>query len=839
MSFLRSKRGVLFLGTFLVLILFVVRPGANRLKSRVVQSITSAIGRPVDVAYVRVRLLPRPGFVLENFTVHEDSAFGAEPTVRAQEVVASLRITSLLRGRLEISRLDLNEPSLNIAWSPEAHWNIQTLLERTARATVAPTSQTSGPMRPRFPYVEGTRGRINFKIGSEKKAYALTDADFSFWHDSENTWAMRLQARPMRTDLNLTDTGIIRATGTWQNAPTLAETPIDFAFEWSGGQLGQISKLWYGYDQGWRGTMDVSGTVKGAPKNATLAVAASAGDFRRYDVLGGGTMRLAAQCKGNYSSAGNMFSEVDCESPVGDGNIHVSGTLAHPVSSPTYDLVIAAQSVPAQSLAAFFRHTRRGIPESLTVTGRLDAEFRGLRKSNDDPASWTGNGKASNLHFASENNELAVGAVPLTLATDETGLGVRKVSAAQSRLDMDSVHLVIGPVHVPMGRPTPLTVQSTIGRRGYEINFRGDAQIPKLLQAAQVLGIPAPLVTAEGIAVIDTQLANGWMAQAEARTTGKAQLHSVRAQVRGFNSPLEIQSASVLLSHDQVRVQNLLASAAGTEWRGSLEFLRPCGRPMGCKATFELHTNEIAISRMNQLLNPQARKKPWYDVLSFGSSGAPFLFSVEASGQISSDKLIIQKTEAHKVTASAELKNGVLKFSDLNADLLGGHHTGDWEFDFGAKPPRYEGKGTVQRVALAQLAELMKDGWIRGTADGSYHVSMTGVSAKNLLDSATGSFLLDASNGELPHISLGDGGPVQMQHLTAELTLRNGSIEIENGKLNTPSEIFHVSGTASLAEVLNVRFTRPSASGFNIVGPLAAPRVSPFTAQETRAALKP
>ena len=836
MTFLRSKRGVLFLGTFLVLILFVVRPGANRLKSRVVQLITSAIGRPVEVAYVRVRLLPRPGFVLENFAVHEDSAFGAEPTVRAQEVVASLRITSLLRGRLEIARLDLTEPSLNIAWNPEAHWNIQTLLERAARATVAPT-QASGPMRPRFPYVEGTRGRINFKIGSEKKAYALADADFAFWHDSENTWAMRLQARPMRTDLNLSDTGVIRASGTWQNASTLAETPIDFAFEWSGGQLGQASKLWYGYDQGWRGTMDISGTVKGEPKNAALTVIASAEDFRRYDVLGGGTMRLAAQCKGNYSVAGNTFSDVDCESPVGDGNVHVSGAFAHPVSAPTYDFVIAAQSVPAQSLAAFVRHTRKGIPESLTITGRVDAEFRGLRSSGGGPASWTGNGKTSNLHFASGSNELALGAIPLTLATDETGSGVRKVSAAQDR--QNSVHLVVGPFHVPMGRPTPLSIQSTIGRRGYEIDLRGDVQIAKLLQAAQMLGIPAPPVTAEGTAMIETELGNEWAAQTEARTTGKAQLHSVRAQVHGFNSPLEIQSANILLSRDQVRVQNLQASAGEMDWRGSLEFLRPCARQAGCKATFELHANEIAFSRMNQLLNPQARKKPWYDVLSFGGSGAPFLFSVDASGKIIIDKLLIQKTEAHKVSATAELQNGILKFSDLNADLLGGHHTGEWEFDFGAKPPRYEGKGTLQRMALGQIAELMKDGWIRGTANGSYRLSMTGLSAKDLLESATGNLLLDASDGELPHISLGDGGRVHMQHLTAELTLRNGRIEIENGELNTPSEMFHVSGTASLAEVLNVKLTRPSASGFNIVGPLAAPRVSPFTAQETRAALKP
>ena len=114
MSFWRSKRGILTLGVFVVLALFLVRPGANRLRARIVNSISLALGRPVDVAAVKVRLLPAPGFDLEDFVVHDDPAFGAEPMLRARAVTASLRLTSLLRGRLEIARLSLTEPSLNL-----------------------------------------------------------------------------------------------------------------------------------------------------------------------------------------------------------------------------------------------------------------------------------------------------------------------------------------------------------------------------------------------------------------------------------------------------------------------------------------------------------------------------------------------------------------------------------------------------------------------------------------------------------------------------------------------------------------------------------------------------
>ena len=54
------------------------------------------------------------------------------------------------------------------------------------------------------------------------------DADFSLWQDSENAWSMRLKAQPMRTNSNLSDTGILRAEGSWQRSATLGETPVNF-----------------------------------------------------------------------------------------------------------------------------------------------------------------------------------------------------------------------------------------------------------------------------------------------------------------------------------------------------------------------------------------------------------------------------------------------------------------------------------------------------------------------------------------------------------------------------------------------------------------------------------
>ncbi|HEY6183185.1 MAG TPA: AsmA family protein, partial [Terriglobales bacterium] len=281
-KFARSRRGIVTILAALVLLLFFVRPGAGGLRSRITNSISNALGRQVEISSVSLRFLPQPGFDLENFVVHDDPAFGAEPVLRAQEVIAVLRLTSLFRGRLEISRLSLSDASLNLVRSDEGHWNFSSLVERAAKNPVAPTSKAKTEARPGFPYIEANNGRVNFKLGQEKKAFALMDADFSLWQDSENTWRMRLKAQPMRTNSNLSDTGTLRAEGSWQRSATLHETPVNFNFQWENAQLGQFTKLATGNDRGWRGSILLTAAVSGMPADLSVNAVASIQDFRRY-----------------------------------------------------------------------------------------------------------------------------------------------------------------------------------------------------------------------------------------------------------------------------------------------------------------------------------------------------------------------------------------------------------------------------------------------------------------------------------------------------------------------------------------------------------------------------
>jgi len=844
LKFFRSKRGAAAIAVVVILALFLVRPGADQLRTRIARAISLALGRQVEISSVSIHLLPRPGFDLQNFVVHEDPSFGAEPMLRASEVTAALRLTSLLRGRLEIARLSLTEPSVNLVRNGAGLWNLENLLERADQTHVAPTSKSKTEVRPVFPYIEATLARINFKFGQEKKPYTLTDADFSVWQDSENAWGMRLKAQPVRTDFNLSDTGTIRIQGSWQRATSLHDTPLQFALQWDRSQLGQATTLLYGSDQGWRGTITLSVTLTGTAADLAIRASAAVDDFRRYDLDGGAPLRLAAECSAHYAPLDRTLSALSCLAPVAGGFVALDGGMSGYNNSRTYDLHFAAQNVPMQSLVAFARHTKKNIPEDLAATGTLDTDFRFRRENGakEPHVTWTGQGETSNFGISSllTATTLFPDKIPfsLTLGTAQDSRNLSHGPPVEAQIAAGP-HLEVGPFKLLLGRPAPVVVSAWASRSEYGLSIQGDASIQRVLQLARSVGLPAAQPNAEGIAKIDLQTAGSWSAFSPATTLGQAQLRSVRAEVRGLNQPLEIASANVALLPGEVEVKDVTASLGGSTWRGSLALPRQCSVPAQCLVRFNLHADTIATDEWSDLLTAHPRKGLWYRLFTSNPQpGNSYLLALHATGQLTVDRLVLHKLSASRVSAKVEMENGVLRLSDLEGDVLGGRHSGEWKADFTAKPPEYSGSGSFQDIDLEQMSQAMHDGWITGRGGASYRATAAGLTASELMASANASLQVDELEGTLPHIVLDSGmGPLHVRRFTGRVLLQGGKFEIAAGKFDAPGGAYQVSGTASLGGVLNLKLTRTHAGGFTVMGPLAAPSVA--QAAEARAALKP
>jgi AsmA-like protein len=858
-----SKRRIAAAAALIVLVLFLLRPGASRLKSRIVSSISSGVGRPVDIGSVHLRLLPRPGFDLDNLVVYDDPAFGAEPMLRAGEVTADLRLTSLLRGRLEISHLDLTEPSLNLVHAENGRWNLEALLERTAHIPLAPTGKAKSEPRPGFPYIEATSARINFKSGPEKKPYALTNADFSLWQDSENSWGVRLKAQPFRTDLNLNDTGLLQVSGTWQRADALRDTPLQFSLEWNRAQLGQFTKFFTGNDQGWRGEVQLDVTLAGTPEKLQVTSNGSIQDFRRYDITSGQALRLAAHCEGEYSSLSRAVHGVLCSAPMGRGLITLKGDIGLP-GSHRYGLVLAAEDVPASAAALLVERAKKNLPLDLVADGTVRGNLR-----IDEAAGWKlrleGRGEIADFRLASAANNAEFGpeTVPFVLAAGDSS--ARKEAARKSAPGMrfpETAHVEFGPFPVAIGRTAAPTVRGWINRGAYNFEVAGEADIAKALRMAKMFGLVVLQSTAEGTAQVDLQIAGSWAERNNgtssgftgSQVTGTAKLRNVRVTVRGAGGPVEIVSADMLLLPDEVRVAKLNAKAADTSWTGSLEMPRGCGTPGACQVRFILNANQIALGGLREWVSPRPKERPWYRVLqSSAQAGPAFLASLRASGQLTADRLQMQGLTATRISARLNLDTGKLQVSELTADFLGGRHLGQWQADFSVKPSVCGGNGSLTGVSLARLADVKKDMWIAGTADARYEVKVpcpaeiwTSSSTSfwtSFSSSAEGTLQFDVRDGALPGVTLEeDGAPFRFTHFTGQARLNAGKIEMKDAGFDSPAGKFQLSGNASIKGQLDFRLDSnqngTAGPGYTISGTFENPRVIHSSSPETQARLK-
>ncbi len=847
----RSRRAVAVV-VVLLLVLFLFRPAAYHLRNRIANSIGSAVGRRVAIDNVRLRLLPQPGFDLEGLVIYDGPAFGEEPMIRAQEVSAVIRLRSLLRGRIEIATLSATEPSINLVRNIEGRWNLASLLERNAQIPAAPTGKPT--RRPAFPYLEAGHARVNFKIGQTKKSYALMDADVALWQDSENSWSARVKAEPVRTDFNLTDTGLLQINATWQRAPSLRLTPVQIAVQWQRGQLGQITKLLSGRDRGWRGGINFTANLSGTPEALRIESQTAIEDFHRYDIVERENVRLAAGCSGKYSASTNMLDDLLCESPVNGGMLRLRGGLALATQVPVYDLTLSAENVPLTSVVRLLRQAKKQVPSDLTASGLLNADLHAARNGPPDregarlesETQWSGAGTVTNVRLLSNagKDDVAFATIPLALVSPDLTAGSQRGKSDGSRApgkdkEPAEPHLRIGPVALTTNASAPVSVGGWISTTGYRFYLRGDMELKDLFRLDNVLALPVARPAAEGEAKVDVSLSGPWQGFAPPSTLGTAQLHNVRAAMRGLNPPIEIGSAAMILAPDEVRMQKISARTGSTHWTGGVTASRQCSAPNAgagavppCGFRFDLAADQLSTTDLAVWFTPHTAKRPWYSSSNDEAGPSPLL-AIQASGRLRVGRFDLKKLIVTQVASHVELDRGKIALTALRAQMLEGTHQGNWTIDvsnhdMSTPGVHYYGSGTLNDISLAQVGALLNDDWIAGKADGNFDLDGSADSFRELLARSEGKLQFVMRNGSLLHVEIpGSPAPLPVHRFTGDIHLKKGAWELSAGRLESRDGIYQVSGSASSGRGFDFVLTRGDEQSWTLTGTLAKPHIVP------------
>ncbi|HWW98709.1 MAG TPA: AsmA family protein [Edaphobacter sp.] len=483
----------------LVILLLVLLPpliSLNRYQKRIATSISDSLGRPVHLDRVSLNLLPLPGFTLERFVVDEDPAFGSEPIIRADSVRVTLRITSLWRRRVEFSTISFTDPSVNLVHLANGKWNLESILLHAAHIDAAPTAQKKAGPAPRFPYIEATGARLNIKLDHEKIPLSFIDADFALWLPDPQQWHLRIQARPTRTDNNVSDTGTLQLEGTLGRAASLGQVPINLRGEWRNVPLGQASLVVFGRDAGLRGDMLLSANAQGTVSNSAIQARLQLTGARRADFVPAQPLDVDLQCLGAATGDFHGFQDIHCSwPPAGSSDpptLAISGAIPDIRNPNSAAIEISTPGLPAATLLDWLHIASSRVPADIAAAGTLTGTLS-YRPDPATPTPWQGEmliTNASLINPRASTASLVTGDVTLqSIAPPPPDPQLKKHSLAKQppTKQPPTSGFLLGPTTLALGGKEPAILDGQFDTTGYTLHLTGMASIARLHALATAL----------------------------------------------------------------------------------------------------------------------------------------------------------------------------------------------------------------------------------------------------------------------------------------------------------------------------------------------------------------
>ncbi len=534
----------------IIILLAVVVVGAalpyapvDFLKTPIEGALARGLGRKVEVDQVSLTLFSGPGVSLDGVTIHEDSRAGLEPFAYANTLDARINLLSLLRGRLEFSRLDLNDATFNLVKPTGAPWNFQMLLNQTIAAghAASPPAGTNsvGPALPvipaTLPSIKMRGGRVNFKFADTKSVLYFDDTDLEVAPGEGGAVELRFSGVPSRTDQGSQNFGHFYVRG--NATPSAAGQQFNFQVELEPSALDAVARLFDTGDAPLKGLVSLNAQVTGLPASLDVKgtlLLENAGEWR---VGYKGKLDLAAQTL-----------ELDSISPPGL-NTKLHASTRDLLTTPQWEISADFNDAPLGSGVELARNLGAPLPAKMTVEGVVAGSVR-----------------YRNTEGMGGNLEVRDAAVNLP------GAAQLKIPTATVFLKGNSV--VAGPNTVNVGATDSADVEATYQTGeggGFEVKLMTRHMNVADLRALSPLGVGAiPLLDriADGTWRGSLSYANPDPSSEKGNWSGDFEIQNTRLDVDGLADPVRVQSATVSAKDQSVAVTRIRAKVGNIAFGG-------------------------------------------------------------------------------------------------------------------------------------------------------------------------------------------------------------------------------------------------------------------------------
>jgi AsmA protein len=833
-----TRLSTLLLALVILLLLFIVPPfiSIRGYKKHITQLVSASLGRPARLSSVELRMLPRPGFVLTDLTVDEDPAFGAEPVLHANTVVAYIHLWSLWRGHLSLDKISVDEASLNLVRA-HGRWNVDSFLHTTS------PSANNQPGNQPLPYLEATDSRINIKSGPEKLPYSLTGTDASLWQD-DGAWHVRLRGQPVRTDVspNAADTGTVRLEATLHpsagsDGAGLNQMPLHIDLDWREAQLGQLSRLILGSDEDWRGNLTGELHLDGTAAAAKITTRLRATGVHRAEFQPASPLDFDANCAFLYHAADRTLENIACDSPIGRGRVRLTGNL--PASPAQPNLVLEMDSIPAQAPIDLLRTLRGNLDQGLSADGAFTGKMTYAPSEAVHPAAHS----RKSTHTAPAANPLSgvftAENVKISAEGISTPIEASKITLEPAPAEANQPVALAASVSIPAGAPTPLAVTARLTPSGFAVAVHGPAALPRLRELARMAGITQAealsQLTGDPVA-LDLRIEGPWLANFSAQSsaqssdqaaqaapddsakkiTGSLTLHNAAWKPDYLASPVEIPSATLRLEDGQLRWDPVAftygpaGTPAGGSVKGTATLSQPavCTPAVVCTPHFTLHFAALdAAELQSALLGAKSQGTLLTTLLDrFRSTSAPNWPVLE--GSIQADAFTVGRFAFTAASADLRTEASTAKITAFSARTLGGliHGTGSLTAPSSKdNKPVYALDASFGGVNPVQAGQLVGQKWKSGTISGSGTLALRGFAAVEIVPTAKGSLHFEWRHGAVL-APAADPALAHFDRWTGDAILSDSTLKLNDNQLVRNGRKQQIEGGISLTDPPAARF---------------------------------
>ena len=719
---------------------------AERYRRRLQAGLEQSLHRPVKFGSLSFRLLPRPGFSIEDVEVDEDPEFGSEPFARVDHIDCDLRWHSLWRSRMDFAHLHLNHPNFNVVLNSAGKWNVEKLLLQsgvTAPAGVTDARKDAGAAEQLDLIVDDAR--INFQVGPNKKPFALTDVRARL---QINPGARRVQfqitASPLRLDLAIPTPGPVEANGTWTPGADL-RGPIEAHLRTRGSLLYDWIPVVTGQDPRVYGVIDADVHLAGSLPDLLVEGEANLSQLHRWEELPpSDPMPWTIRFRGRLVRGREHVQVESLDAAVADSHLHLSGSVDNLQSDPQLDCVVSLERSRLEDVLAVIRRLWPSA-SSWNVKGRIDAML------------------AIQGPWKERRYGGFVGAREVSLETPSGSFPLSEIA-----LRINNHGAVLGPVQIFLAPRVALSAMGSIDRTNlgphYEVLLAARGiPLHDAVSFGRGLGIHAlQEIGATGSVTASFHLGGSAWPPARPMLTAHAEVRAARLLIPGLTEPLNLPRASLQINGDQITADPLVAVLGTSVFNARLAHRGARSNPWKIDlraSTLQLEQGARWFDALG--LRPPLRlleRLPGLSSFAARREAAAQIFgSLNAEGRFATPALSYRGVTLKDFQGTFAVGGRVIRITAATFLAAGGHGDAEGAVDCNNSPPLLSAQASLAGVPVQTLTSRLSGPVreLRGSVIASGHFQTRGLAREDLAENLTGQMALLVRD-----ISFGDFDPL-------------------------------------------------------------------------------